>query len=119
MKQMPSVRPAGDLNGRSRRRPVRKIDPCPTALAHKYENGEDHGSSDQQECFGLWIIVPVRGMLASIFSVSRDEKGECSLNENEGYSANDEHCHEKAVNLAAVLGSQSRKPIRLRNEEIK
>ena len=64
---------ACDLDDRRILRLVCEINRRPNALAHKNENGEDHGSGDQENRFDLRIVVPVGRSLVTVGTVSGDE----------------------------------------------
>ena len=62
--------------------------------------------------------MPIGRALASVLTITRNEKSEHSLDNDERDSGNHQHYEEKTVNAFAVHGGQGRKPIWLCNKEI-
>src|SRR5579862_3042072 len=110
---------ACDLDDGRVLRLIGEVDRCPYALAHKDQNGQNDCRDNQEHRFNLWVIVPVRRALASVRPITGNEESKRALNQHKSNTANDQNCVKQTVDPRAMLGSQSRKPVRLCDKKIK
>src|SRR5215467_2238460 len=95
---------------------VGKIDRSPDALPHKYEHCEDYSRQDQQKRLSFMLVMPIGVVLISAMAIPCNEVTKRTLDQQESDAADNENCHEQAVNALPVLRSKFWKPKRLCDE---